>query len=410
MQKKKRVLILIADSNGAYPVPAVKGGAVSTLIEHLVKENNDKQLVDLTVMSVYDKQAESFALDKYPNIRFIWVKRSILIRALDWIIMSAVKTLFPGKKLLSYMSITTLLWYIWQASRLLKREFYDKVILQNNMPLAWVIKLSNYKGEYFYHLHNTPRTNAKCLPVFQRCKAYLCVSKSVGSEICNPTNPIGPVPQNKIRILYNCIDTNLFREKEINRKVWLDRFCIKENERVIIYVGRLSEEKGIDQLLLSLDYIKTKNLKVLVVGSLMSNNSMKDAYQDKINKLAEKFDDRVVFTGYISQQELPDIYNLAEISVLPSMWDEPAGLTMIESLACGTPVITTRSGGIPEYVEGGAIVLERSLKLPQEIAKSIDMVLSDAKLYQQIRQKGINRVKNNFASDFYLNRFLESIV
>ena len=410
MQTQKKVLILIADSNGAYPVPAVKGGAVTTLIEHLVKENNDKQLVDLTIMSVYDKQAESSALDKYPNVRFIWVKRSTLIKALDGIVMNAVKTLFPGKKLLSYMSITTLLCYIWQASRLLKREFFDKVILQNNMPLAWVIKLSNYKGEYFYHLHNTPRTNAKCLPVFNRCKAYLCVSKSVENEISNPTNPIGPVPQNKIRILYNCIDTNLFREKEINRKIWQDRFGIKENERIIIYVGRLSEEKGIDQLLLSLDYIKTKNLKLLIVGSLMSSNSMKDAYQEKIKKLAEKFDDRVVFTGYISQQELPDIYNLAEISVLPSMWDEPAGLTMIESLACGTPVITTRSGGIPEYVEGGAIILERSPKLPLEIAKSIDMVFSDAKLYQQIRLEGINRVKNNFASDFYLNRFLESIV
>ena len=266
MQTQKKVLILIADSNGAYPVPAVKGGAVTTLIEHLVKENNDKQLVDLTIMSVYDKQAESSALDKYPNVRFIWVKRSTLIKALDGIVMNAVKTLFPGKKLLSYMSITTLLCYIWQASRLLKREFFDKVILQNNMPLAWVIKLSNYKGEYFYHLHNTPRTNAKCLPVFNRCKAYLCVSKSVENEISNPTNPIGPVPQNKIRILYNCIDTNLFREKEINRKIWQDRFGIKENERIIIYVGRLSEEKGIDQLLLSLDYIKTKNLKLLIVA------------------------------------------------------------------------------------------------------------------------------------------------
>lgn len=63
MQTKKRVLILIADSNGAYPVPAVKGGAVTILVEHLVKENNDNQLVDLTVMSVYDKQAESSALE-----------------------------------------------------------------------------------------------------------------------------------------------------------------------------------------------------------------------------------------------------------------------------------------------------------------------------------------------------------
>lgn len=409
MQGKKKVLILQADSNGGYPVPAVRGGAVSTLVEHLVRGNNEKQLIDLTIMSVYNKQAETTAKDKYPKIRFLWVKRPLLVKVFDWLIMHVVKTLFPRKKLLSFMSIASLLWYIWKASRLLKREPFEKVVLQNNMPLAWAIRLSGYKGEFFYHLHNTPRTNVKCKQVFQLCKAYLCVSKSVGNDISIMDNPIGPVSQNKIRVLYNCIDTNLFREKVINKVVWRNRLGINDTDRVIVFVGRLSEEKGIDQLLLALDYVKTENVKVLIVGSLMYNN-IKDSYQEKILAMAKQHSEKVYFTGYISQQELPDIYNLADISVLPSMWDEPAGLTMIESLACGTPVITTRSGGITEYVEGGAVVLDRDENLPIAIAKNIDLLLSDIVMYNEYATRGKNRVKTMFSNQGYIDSFVQCIM
>lgn len=404
-----RVLILQADSNGGYPVPAVKGGAVSTLVEHLVRANNEKQLVDLTVMSVYDEQAEAITLKQYPNIRFVWVKRSAVVKIFDTIIMHAVKILYPGKKLLSYMSIASLLWYVWKASKLLQQESFDKVVLQNNMPLAWAIRFSNYKGEYFYHLHNTPRTNAKCPSVFHSCKAYLCVSKSVGDEICSVCNPIGPVQEDKVRVLYNCIDTQLFCQKSIDYNKLRLQYGIKSSDRIVTFIGRLSKEKGIDQLLKALDYVKTDNLKVLIVGSLIYNNNLRDAYQEKLVELAGKYQDKVVFTGYISQQELPGIYNLADISVLPSMWDEPAGLTMIESLACGTPVITTRSGGIPEYVEGGAVVLERGENLPIEIANNIDLLLSDKQLYQNYSHKGMERVRTHFGSNGYLERFIENI-
>ena len=54
-----KIAIFIADSNGGYPVPAVKGGAVSTLVEHLVEKNNERQLAEMTVVSYYDKEAES---------------------------------------------------------------------------------------------------------------------------------------------------------------------------------------------------------------------------------------------------------------------------------------------------------------------------------------------------------------
>ena len=92
------------------------------------------------------------------------------------------------------------------------------------------------------------------------------------------------------------------------------------------------------------------------------------------------------------------------------MWDEPAGLTMIESLACGTPVITTRSGGIPEYVGDGAVVLERVDNLPYEIANNIDSLLSDKELYYKYATKGLERVRSHFSSDGYVEMFVQAIL
>ena len=104
----------------------------------------------------------------------------------------------------------------WSAKKILKKSTYDKVVIQNNIPLIWAIKLSKYEGEYIYHLHNIPRINAKCKELFSKCKCFLCVSEYVGKAISNIDNPIGPISEDKIRVLYNCVDTRLFRPKEIN--------------------------------------------------------------------------------------------------------------------------------------------------------------------------------------------------
>lgn len=407
---RQSVLILQADSNGCYPIPAVKGGAVSTLIEHLVRHNNDKPIIDLSIVSFFDEEAERQAIKKYPNIKFIWVRRSWIVKSFDWLILHIVKILLPKKKWISYIAIASLLWYIWNTKKILKKTKFDKVIIQNNIPLIWAIKLSKYEGDYIYHLHNIPRINAKCKELFSKCKRFLCVSKYVGKAISNIDNPIGPIPEDKIRVLYNCVDTNLFKQKEIDKQELCKQFGILDSEYVIMFSGRLSQEKGVDCLLKALDYIQVHNIKVLIVGSAMYNQKTKDAYHQQLLQLAEKYKEKIVFTGYIPQKELPDIYNLADISVLPSIWEEPAGLTMIESLTCGTPVITTNSGGIPEYVADCAIVLERDSNLPKEIAKAIDLLLSDKILYRKYQQIGIERIRTHFSSDNYLDNFIQAVL
>lgn len=403
-----KIAIFIADSNGGYPVPASKGGAVSTLVEHLVSQNNKKNHVKMTIISMYDKKAEEMSR-KYNNIEFIWVKSPRIIQLMDKFAYFTIRKLLKKKKTVSYRSLFSLIWYILIAKNVLGNNAYDKVILENNIPLAWIIKLSKYKGEYYYHFHNIPRINAKCKSVFEKCNGYLCVSDFVANEISTSRSPIGPISKDRICTLYNCIDTKLFKNKFLSKQQLEElnkKYSLSTNDRIILFVGRLSEEKGADKILEALPYVNTPNVKLLIVGSLIYDTSIIDDYQMKLIELSKKVADEVVFTGFVNQEDLPALYSVAEIAVLPSMWDEPAGLTMIEAMACGSSVITTASGGIPEYVGTYATVLKKDENLVNNLAKSIDKLLSRSPCDNN---GGVVHINNSFSNELYLENFLTAL-
>lgn len=405
-----KIGIFIADSNGGYPVPASKGGAVSTLVEHLVKGNNKEKLVHMDIVSIYDPKAEQMS-KAYPNTNFIWIKPPAVVKWLDSAFFFFVRKTFKNMKAVSYKSLFSLLFYILKAKSILKKVSYDKVVLENNVPLAWIIKLSNYNGDYYYHFHNIPRINAKCKEVFQNCTAILCVSEFVAKQIQRADNPIGPISPEKTRILYNCIDTDHFSRVNDQNVImtWKKKYGINENEKVVVFVGRLSVEKGVDKLLEAAIKLNRKDVKVLIVGSLIYNVNIQDEYQRKLHKLAEQLGEQVKFTGYISQAELPIIYSIADIAVLPSVWDEPAGLTMIEAMACGTPVITTNAGGIPEYVSDCAFVLKRDSDIVGKIVTTIDDVLNKRDSALVTRTDRYERVNELFSAKTYMKNFIREL-
>lgn len=413
MQRLK-VLILVADSNGGYPVPAVKGGAVSSLLESLVAGNNMQQLCDMTLVSFYDGQAEQFAREHYPNVTFDWIKVPRLIKGLDRLVFWCVRTFFKSKKAISFKSVFSLLYYIGRSTRIVDSGSWDKVILENNMPLAHAIKKSHYQGDYYYHLHNVPRTDAHCKEVFSNCTGYLCVSDYVGDCIHSSENAIGPIPRERIKCLYNSIDTHAFRPFDEDERLTVSRqvrktYCIPEDNKVVIFVGRLSWEKGPDKLLQAIRSLD--NVSVIFVGGLLSSLNLEDDYQKTIHDAAISLGDRVIFTGYVNRDKLPAYYNAADVAVLPSMWDEPAGLTMIEAMACGIPVITTKSGGIPEYVGDCAFLLNRNDELVESIAQTIRYVFAPENSAELAKRSnaGRKRICNLFGDDTYIHRFIEAL-
>lgn len=98
--------------------------------------------------------------------------------------------------------------------------------------------------------------------------------------------------------------------------------------------------------------------------------------------------DCVVFPGFIPDEELPSLYNLAEVFVYPSLY-EGFGLPVLEAMACGIPVITSQVSSMPEIVgNAGLLVDPRSV---EELATALARVLTDGELRQRMRKQGLER-------------------
>jgi D-inositol-3-phosphate glycosyltransferase len=145
-------------------------------------------------------------------------------------------------------------------------------------------------------------------------------------------------------------------------------------DKSILFVGRIEPLKGIDKLLLAVAYLKdSQKLKLLVVGG--DENSRHEI--DRLQRLARELQiqDSVEFLGRIRQEELPRFYCAADICVVPSFY-ESFGLVALESLACGTPVVTTRVGGTESIIrqgETGYLVPDNS---PRLLADKIALLIS----------------------------------
>ena len=120
------------------------------------------------------------------------------------------------------------------------------------------------------------------------------------------------------------------------------------------------------------------------------------------------YSDKIRFTGYVPYRGIWKYYKLADVAVLPSVWEEPAGLTMIEACVAATPLITTKSGGIPEYIHDDfAVLLERDENLVQNIAESINMVLANEEEFRRKAHQASLYVKEHFSKEVFYNTFVK---
>lgn len=403
-----KILIISA---GRYPIPATKGGAVSTLINHLVDNNEKQKLADMEVSSPYEERAAQQA-GQLQHCRIRYIKTPWPLKKIENAAYAVANRIMPQKNWTQLKSSLSFLWYLWKNALLLKRENYDCVIVENTARLYLCLKIcgnkARYRNKVVYHLHNEPQKLAGCRDIIAASNAILCISQYIKDSILAPDSPLHIQDEQKVRVLYNRIDTTKFypfsrAEKEKCRKL----FGLSDQDRVIVFSGRIDAEKGIRELLKALSYVKTENVKILVVGSSFYGMNVKTAFEREIFSAAQKLGNRIVFTGFIPYENMPQAYNAADIAVLPSMWNEPAGLTILEAMACGTPVITTRSGGIPEYAgEECAILLERNEAIVQTLADQIDALFASESRRKELAKNARNHVVQNHDASVYLREML----
>nr|WP_278758868.1 glycosyltransferase family 4 protein [Bifidobacterium catenulatum] len=391
-------------TSGYLPVPNVLGGAVEALDMMMVQENEKTPNFDFTVFSSWAPGVDQITHEgnfKYTN--FCFIKTPLLVRAVDHCIYWTAKHVLHKKKLMSYRYIAQRLWYINKVSKKLAQPTkngspaFDKVMIENHATLFMTMQKhgnsERYAGKVYYHLHNEVLNDFGCIKEISKVKKVLGVSRYIVDTLDTYLKEHGEpgLREDQKAVWRNGVDTSRFGSEEANSKAieFRKKFNIAENDIVFLFSGRLTPEKGAEELLKAFTEVaqKVPNAKLVVAGAFFFNSNIISPFEQKLRDLASNptVKNRIIFTGFVNYEDMPAIYAMSDICVLPSIWDDPAPLAVIESLVSGKPLITTRSGGIPEYADAqSAIILERSDQLVGKLAKSMVKLATDIKAYQSM--------------------------
>lgn len=194
--------------------------------------------------------------------------------------------------------------------------------------------------------------------------------------------------EKRTKILYPSIDP------EITMLVPALSVKKSRDKPVILFVGRLVQRKGVDDLLHALSMIAIPQCVLEIVGDGPEMNSL--------NRLAGKLNllERVRFFGMLSGQALYERYSACDIFVMPSKTTkddvEGFGTVFFEAGLFGKPSIGTRSGGIPEAIEDGVTGLLVAESNPKELSEAIVKLLSDPKQLEMMGDNARKKVQNEF--------------
>lgn len=390
-----------------FPVPAVKGGAVENLIENIAKAQEKEKKVNLNIICAYDFNAEKIAKEKFKNTNFNHIKVGKINKFIDQCISFVATKIFHKKNVMAYSYIFQRLGYYRKISSLLHKKDFGKIILENStglyLALKWKKNYLKYEGRYYYHCHNKVNMDFGCIDIIEKTNKFISVSDYIGKDLKNFSDRI---KNKKFVTLKNIIDYEKFEKNitETEKNILKNKYHIDSNEKVIIFVGRLTEEKGIKQLLMAINDVTYKNFKLLIVGSYFFNTKVKSDFEKELDELVNKNKERIIFTGYINYNEIYQLYKISDFAVLPSMWDEPAGLTIQEAEACGLPAITTNSGGIPEYViNGSSIIIKKDKNIVENLKTEIENLLDDEKKIKEMSNKSLEIIDDLDIYKYYNN-------
>lgn len=177
---------------------------------------------------------------------------------------------------------------------------------------------------------------------------------------------------NKVSVIPCGINLNLFHS--MNREMARRHLEIDEY-RTVLYVGRIESLKGIDTLIKAMTYLQDdERVRLMIVGG----DDQSETELDKLRSLATSLgiSNLVDFAGLINHEELPYFYNAADVCVIPSYY-ESFGLVVLESLACGTPVVANRVGIVESLLDNHIIGYIMDDHEPHHLAEAIGRILKN---------------------------------
>jgi glycosyltransferase involved in cell wall biosynthesis len=196
-------------------------------------------------------------------------------------------------------------------------------------------------------------------------------------------------PADKIEVIHNGIDLSKYKripDDDIGRLK--KHYGIKDNDMVIGEVANLRSMKGHVDIINAIPTLieKHKNVKFFFAGEDASNGEIARYAEEK------NVDKYIIFAGFCNN--IPEILSLFDIFILPSLW-EGLPTAIIEAMAMGLPIISTKVGGIPELIDNAKNGILIEPKSPQQIASAILYLLENKDLAKSMGERNIARAWQN---------------
>lgn len=377
-------------TSGRLPVPATEGGAVETKLDYILEYNAIHHIHDITVYSVKPNKGIDKATKENHYVHFkidsTWIRIGKFIHK-------------HFNKNPYYSEDIEFFFYL--CLRSIRKRQFDCIIIANRPGFA--LKLKNKVNSIIVNQINNDYINpntSKAKEIKEASSLIITCSDFLNRQAslvkCSKEPPIITV--------HNGIDIKRFaNSKPIDRSI----LGITKNDFIIFYSGRLTKEKGILELIHAFKLIDTiPNLKLVITGaSFYGRDSQMTPYIKKLQEEVDDIKDQVTFTGFVDYTEMPSYLKIANIIVVPSLWEEPFGLTVLEAMASGIPLIATRCGGISEVCDNTATLIERN-NIVQNIAEAIRFIFNNPQEALQMAQKAKERswlFDKTIFSENYLN-------
>jgi hypothetical protein len=362
-----------------YP-PRVVGGiskVVYDLSHKMVKEGNEVTVVtykDGDNVKYYenDKGVEVYRVDNYmirPN-NFI-----------DWIMQLNFNMITKANEIINKNGKFDVIhahdWLVAYSAKSIKESY--------NIPLISTIHATESGRNNGIHDETQRYINDSEWMLTYESSEVIVNSNYMKNEV----QRLFGLPYDKINVIPNGVNLQLF--SNVNIDYDFRRQYAMDNEKIILYVGRLVYEKGIQNLIAAMPKILERyhDSKLIICG----RGGMIDELREQVKYLG--IENKVYFAGYCDSKKMQKMYKCADVAVFPSTY-EPFGIVAIESMLSGTPTIVSDVGGLNEIIEHGVTGMKSYAGNANSVADSVLALLFDPKLCFNISQNAIKKVKENY--------------
>ena len=362
-----------------YP-PRIVGGiarVVNDLSKRLIKDGHDVYVVTYREGSTpyyeNDKGVHVYRVDNYminPNNFIDWIMQ------LNFNMVAKVNELIAkGEK---FDVIHAHDWLVAYAAKTLKNSY--------DLPLVSTIHATEAGRNGGIHDEVQRYINDTEWMLTYESSEVIVNSKFMKNDL----QRLFGLPYEKINVVANGINSTAYSgvEKDYDFR----RQYAADNEKIILFMGRLVYEKGVQHLISAMPKILENyhDAKLVIAGK----GGMLDELKAQVEAMG--LGQKVYFTGYLNAKQVSKMYKCADISVFPSTY-EPFGIVALEAMLAGVPTVVSDVGGLNEIVEHGVDGMKSYAGNPNSLADSILELLFNPQLCESISKKAKTKVKNEYS-------------